>query len=146
MSNLNESLRDWVNEQLPSYPDLQSIQIATMGETDELSPPFLGIMETAAEAYKQDNVMMAGVTTYEVTVELNTVPVDADNGGTPPEDEREMRRQLYDILGDRSGIEWINGRNGWLVFDIRLSGPITEASDGRRISRWTLSIVAAPTH
>lgn len=146
MSNLNESIRDWITEQLQDYPDLQSVQIATMGETAELSPPFLGIMETASEEYKQDSVVMYGVTTYEITAELHTVPADEENEGTSPDVERELRRQLYDILGDRAAIDWITGRNGWQVFDIRLGGPITEASDGRRISRWVLSIVAAPTH
>jgi hypothetical protein len=41
-------------------------------------------------------------------------------------------------------IEWITGRNGWQIFDIRLAAPTTEANEGRRISRWILKITAAP--
>jgi hypothetical protein len=144
MSTLNESLRDWIEYNLPQFPDLEPVDLVTMGETEDLSPPFLGIMETASEAYTQDGVQLPGVSTYEITCELHTVPTDADNDGTPPETEREYRRQFYDILGDRFAIDWINGRNLWNVFDIRLGGPTTEASDGRRITRFVLSIVAAP--
>jgi len=145
MSNLNESLRDWITFNLDYHPDLEGVELVTMGETGDLVPPFLGIMETAAEPYKQDNVMMPGVSTYEITCELHTVAAGEDEGGTTPETERDYRTNLYNILGNRSAIDHINGLNGWIVFDIRLGGPTTEASDGRRISRWVLQIVAAPT-
>ena len=71
--------------------------------------------------------------------------VEEAEDGTPAETEREFRRDLYDILGDRSVIDWISGQNGWQVFDIRLAAPTTEANEGRRISRWTLTLTAAPT-
>jgi hypothetical protein len=55
-----------------------------------------------------------------------------------------MRRDLHDIIANRSAIDWINELNGWQVFDIRTAAPITEAQDGRRVTRWMLSVVAAP--
>lgn len=140
--NLNESIRDWINHRIADFPDLAEIEIVTMGETDELFPPFLGIMETSSEPFVQGDVVMRGVSTVEMTVELHTLPSD---DGTEPETERDWRRQLYDILGDEAAIGWMSGRNGWLVFDIRLASPTTEASDGRRVSRWIMSLVAAPT-
>lgn len=143
---LNESLRDWIQHNLPSKPDLQVLTLVTLGETDELDPPFLGIRETGSEAYKQDDVMLPGVSIVEITCELHTVPADAENDGTAPETERDYRRQLYDILGDRRAIDWMDGRNGWNVFDIRLAAPTTDVSEGRRISSWVLNIVSAPAH
>jgi len=144
--NLNESIRDWVfYRATTAFPDLLVIELVTMGETTELGPPFLAIYETNSEAYNQDGVMLPGVSVYEITVELQTVPVEEEELGTPPETEREWRKQLYDILGDRAAIDWITGRNGWQVFDIRLPAPTTEASEGRRISRWILTVTACPT-
>ena len=81
---------------------------------------------------------------YEVTCELQTVPADEDNEGTSADDERQMRVDLYDILGNRDAIPFISGNNDWTVFDIRLGGPTTEAQDGRRVTRWLLTVVAAP--
>tara|TARA_R110000868_G_C10636484_1_gene743697 strand:- start:329 stop:766 length:438 start_codon:yes stop_codon:yes gene_type:complete len=143
--NINESVRDWVFHQVSaSYPSLAVIDLVTMGETDDLGPPFLAIYESGVEAYAQDGVMLPGVSVYEITCELHTIPVEEAEEGTTPETEREYRRDFYDILGDRTMIDWISNRNGWQVFDIRLPAPTTEASDGRRLSRWTLTITAAP--
>jgi hypothetical protein len=143
--NLNESIRDWVFfRAAEAFPTLLPIELVTMGETTELGPPFLGIFETNSEAYNQDGVMLPGVSVYEITVELQTIPVEEDEGGTTAELEREYRRDLYDILGDRAAIDWISGQNGWRVFDIRLAAPTTEANEGRRISRWILTVTACP--
>lgn len=140
--NLNESLRDWIQHRLPVFPALEDIDIVTMGEMDELAPPFLGIYETGSEPFEQGNTPMRGISTVEITVELHTVPAE---DGTSTATEQAWRRDLYHILGDQSAIDWMHMRNGWLVFDIRLAAPTTEASEGRRISRWILSIVAGPT-
>ena len=143
--NLNESIRDWVFARVTdSFPSLAVVDLVTMGETDDLGPPFLAIYETAADAYEQGGVMLPGVTIFDINCELHTVPAAADQEGTTAATEREYRRDLYDILGDRSMIDWVNGRNGWQVFDIRLGSPTTEPNEGRRISRWVLKITAAP--
>lgn len=143
--NLNESIRDWIENQRDSYASLAGLEVVTMGETDDLDPPFLGIMETGSEQRETGGVLIPGVSDYELTCELHTVPASSDEEGTPVADARTMRRDLYDILGDLDAIDWINGLNDWQVFDIRLAGPTTEASDGRLISRWILQITACPT-
>lgn len=143
--NLNESVRDWVFARITdSFPSLAVIDLVTMGETDDLGPPFIAIYETGSEAYSQSGVQLPGVSIYDITCELHTIPATEEEEGTLPQTEREYRRDLYDILGDRSMIDWVTGRNGWQVFDIRLAAPTTEANEGRRISRWILSITAAP--
>lgn len=139
--NINESLRDWIESQIEETSPLADIQIITMGETDDITPPFLGITEVSSE---ETNDLVPGVSTFQITCELHTVPADESNGGTTPETEREFRRDLYDIIGDEAAIPWMDLKNGWRVFDIRLASPITEASEGRRVSRWNLQIVACP--
>ena len=47
-------------------------------------------------------------------------------------------------LGDTYAGEWMSGRNLWRIFDIRLASPITESAGGKRISRWSITVVAHP--
>jgi hypothetical protein len=142
---LNESIRDWILHKLPEATALTGLQIITMGETLDQDPPFLGIMETGAETVVQDGVVMHGVSTYELTCELHTVPADADEGGTSPEDERNMRRELYDIIGNRDSMDFLANKNQWTVIDIRITAPTTASVEGRRVTTWTLQIVAHPS-
>lgn len=143
--NINESIRDWINERIGDFESLDGLQIITMGEDETQNPPFLGIMEQGADIFTQNGVTMDGVNTFQIRCELHTVPVSEDQCGTPAEDERAMRRDLYDIIGDIEGAEqFIAEKNGWRIFDIRVSAPTTEPNEGRRVSVWTLEIVACP--
>ena len=142
--NINESIAEWINHKKPQFPTLDSVSVVTMGETGDLSPPFVGIAESGSSVFEQGDLVMYGVSTYEVVIELHTVPASEEYEGTPADDERLMRTDLYDIIGNRDAIEWVSGRNFWTVFDIRAAAPITEAQEGRRVSRWNLSVVAAP--
>lgn len=142
--NLNVSLAQWVTANRENFPSLENLTVITMGESTDVSTPFLGILESGSTGYEQDGVPLHGVSTYEITCELHTVPSDEANDGTSAEDERIMRTDLYDIIGNRDAIEWVNGRNFWSVFDIRAGGPTTEAQEGRRVTRWILSVIAAP--
>jgi hypothetical protein len=144
MSNINESLRDWIESEQSDYAILEGLTLVTMGETDDLEPPFLGIYETGSDMRETNGVIIPGVSDYQITCELHTVPADEAEGGTSPEHEREMRAALYDIIGDRAAIAYITALAEWTVFDIRLAGPTTEAGDGRRVTRWTLQITACP--
>ena len=139
------SLAEWIALKQVYCPSIESLPIVKMGDDGDLSPPFLGIMEESSSDHETNGLILRGVTDYQITCELHTVPTDEDNDGTPPEYEREMRRDLYDIIGDASAIAWMDGRNETRVFDIRTASPTTEASDGRRISRWNLEIVACPS-
>jgi len=142
--NLNISLADWVNHRKPAYKSLVGVTVVTMGDDDTLSPPFLAFYETSSEQFVQGDVPMYGVSTIEITAELQTVPVSPDQDGTSPDQERQMRRDIYDIVGDRLAIEWMEFRNNWRVFDIRMASPTTEPTEERRISRWVITAVACP--
>lgn len=140
--NINESIRDWINYQLPNFPGLAGIDVVTMGETGELEPPFIAIYESGSELVEQGGVILHGVAAYEITVELHTVPADESQEGTAPEDERNWRFQIYNIIGNREAIAWASGRNNLTLFDIRTTPATTEAGDGVRISRWILTVIA----
>ena len=142
--NLNESIREWVNLISPEFPSLLPVTTVTMGEHENLSPPFLAIYETGVTTTEQAGVILHGVSDYEISVELHTVPQDEDDEGTATDDERLMRRDLFNILGNRDCINYLNGRNGFAVFDIRAGNPTTEPNEGRRITRFGLTVIAAP--
>jgi hypothetical protein len=65
--NINESIRDWIDYKQPLFPSLESVDLVTMGETGDLSPPFLGITESGSTIYEQGDTTIYGVNTYEVT-------------------------------------------------------------------------------
>ena len=141
---INEALREWIEYEQPKSAILSDVTLVTMGETDDLSPPFLGIYETGSDLHETNGVIMPGVSDYQVTCELHTIPQSDDDGGTSAEDERSMRVALYGIIGNRAAINYMDGLADWGVFDIRLAGPTTEAGDGRRLTRWNLTITAYP--
>jgi hypothetical protein len=139
------SLAEWIALKQVYLPSIASLPIVKMGDDGDLVPPFIGIMEESSSDHETNGVILRGVTDYQITCELHTVPADDDNDGTSPEDERQMRRDLYDIIGDAGAITWMDWRNNSRIFDIRTVSPTTEASDGRRVSRWNLQIVACPS-
>lgn len=143
--NINESIGDWVSHRMPDFESLTGMQILTMGEIEDVSPPVLKIEETDASEVETAGVIMRGVSQFEITCELHTVPAETDEGGTPTNTDREMRRDLYDILGDTDGMQrFCEGRNGWRLFDIRLPSPTSSAEEGRRVSTWRMTVIACP--
>lgn len=143
MSNINESLRDWIQANIEEGDPLEGVDVVTLGETGDLDPPFIAIYETSGELYQQDSVTMYGVTEFEIIVEFHTVPADLDDGGTALATDQAQRTRLYDILANRDAIDFMKTREDWQVFDIRTGSPITSAEDGRRVTRATLAVVAS---
>lgn len=142
--NINESIKDWIEFNLASFPSLEGVQILTMGDTDEVDPPAITIMESGVAQYMEGELIMRGVGTYSVTVELHTIPAEEEEGGTTKDDAQQMRFDLYEILGNHDAVDWVSGRNYWTIFDIRATPPNTEAEEGRLVSRFELEIVACP--
>lgn len=139
-----QSLAEWIDHHQSKFTSLADLSVVQMGESDDLAPPFLGLVESGAAPVEQDGLIMHGVTAYEVTAELHTVPAADDQEGTEFDDDRLMRADIYDILADRDAIQWVTDQNHWRVFDIRCGGPITEAQEGRRVTRWELTVIACP--
>ena len=143
---LNQSIADWINHKCGQFPSIATIQLLIDGNLDDQDPPLIAIKETAApEIFTQGDLVMYGISTFEIGVMLETVPAEESEGGTSEEDHDSMRRDLYDIVGNRDAIQWLENRNGWSVVDIRCTSPTTQVEEGRRMSVWTLSIVAHPS-
>ena len=139
-----ESLRDWITHRQPDFTALDGASVVTMGETGDLNPPFLGIMESGSDLHETNGVIVPGVSDYQITCELHTVPAEEDQEGTPTADAAAMRRDFYEIIGDRDAIDWMTERNEWRVFDIRMAGPTSEAQEGRLVTRWNVIVIACP--
>jgi hypothetical protein len=143
---LNQSIADWINHKRGQFPSIAAIQLLIDGNLDDQDPPLIAIKETSApEIFTQGDLVMHGISTFEIGVMLETVPAPEDEGGTSEEDHDTMRRDLYDIIGNRDAIQWLENRNGWSVIDIRATSPTTQVEEGRRMSVWTLSIIAHPS-
>jgi len=142
--NILQSISEWVAYKQPLFPSLATVSVVIMGDESDLAPPFLGLVESGSAPVEQNDVILHGVSAYEVTAELHTVPASEDEEGTPAADERQMRFDLYDILANRAAIGWVSGQNKWDVFDIRAAAPTTEAQDGRRVSRFMITVIASP--
>lgn len=142
--NINESLKQWIEENQGTFDSLDGVDVLAMGDTGDISPPCITITESGVAQYVEGGLTMYGVATYTITVELHTVPAEVSEDGTPKATAQKMRFDLYDILGNRDAIDYINGLNFWTVFDIRATAPNTEAEEGRMISRYELEVVCAP--
>ena len=143
--NIPESIREWIEKRIEEeYGDLDGIQLAITGEEADVTPPFIAIYETSSSQHEAGGVMMDGVTDFEIAVELQTVPTDANNAGTPNVIEEGFKNDIYNILADRSIIDYADNRNNARIFDIRTSSSVTEPGEGRRVTRWELTVIACP--
>jgi hypothetical protein len=118
------------------------LQILIVGETDTIDPPMIGLSVASSQMHETNGVMMYGVMDFDIEVMLQTVPQEANQDGTSVEDAQQIALDVYQILADRSNIDWVNTRNGWKVFDIICNSPITEAEEGRRVTTISFTTVA----
>jgi len=75
---------------------------------------------------------------------LMSVPGDEDDDATPSADHQALVADLYDILADRAGIDFLSTYPGFKCFDIRCAAPISEQENGLRTSRFQMLIVGCP--
>lgn len=139
-----QSLTEWIAAESDDVVELDGVDVVQMGQAGDLEPPFIGLIESGASLVESNGVVMHGVTQYDITAELHTIPAEADEQGTTFDEEREMRVALYDILADRDSIDATSEENGFRVFDIRATGPTTESEDGRRITRFQITAIVCP--
>jgi len=144
---LNQSVKDWIEHKRGQFSSIEAIQILIDGNLEDQTPPLIAIKETAEpEPFVQGDLVMHGISTFEIGVMLETVPAEESEGGTSEEEHDTMRRDLYDIIGNKPEAEkWLANRNGWSVVDIRCTSPTTAVEEGRRMSVWKLSIIAHPS-
>lgn len=142
---LKEVIRDWIQENAPDHPVLEGLPIIINGETkaqtdavenetDAHAYPLIGIIDTGSEVIEQNGVVMHGVYEIGIKVELHSVPVDQEEGGTGFDDFSAMENDLSTILMDQTILQWAENRERLRLFDFRPASPIVEPRDGRRVS------------
>jgi len=144
MSNINETLKLWIDGQKEGYDSLTDYDVITMGEDDVLEPPYIAIITTGSSERVDSGVVMRGVSDFAIEVMLKTIPVDEDEGGTLPDDDRQAAIDLYQILADTAAIDILTESESWRVFDIRTEGYNTESNDGKRVTTYPLTVTACP--
>lgn len=142
--NINETLKIWIEDQKENYDSLDDYEVITMGEDDVLDPPYISIITTGSSERVDSGVVMRGVSDFSVEVQLVNIPVDDADGGESPESDRQAVIDLYNIVADTNAIEILSGAESWRVFDIRTEGFNTEATDGRRVTTYPLTVTACP--
>lgn len=142
--NINETLRLWIEDQKESYESLIDLPVLTGGGDTDIEPPCI-IITTTGSAERQDSgVVMYGVSDFTISIELHTLPVLDEDGGTSPYDDRQAARDLYEIIADRNAIDALSDAAFWRIFDIRTEGFNTEPSDGRRVTTYPITVTACP--
>ena len=121
---------------------MAGLQILIVGETNEITPPMIGLSLSGSQTHETNGVTMYGNIDFDVEVMIQTVPQEANQEGTSVENEQQIALDIYQILDDRSNIDWLTTRNGWKIFDIICNSPITEAQEGRRVTTISLTTVA----
>lgn len=140
--NVNASIRDWIQFKGSDFESLGGVPILVNGDDETLEPPFIAIMETASNTWEQAGVMMHGVLQIGVSVMIQTLPVDDDEGSSKAK-HQEMASDLYQILSCRDEMMFYTAeRNGVSVLDIRSTSPLTNTADGRRITTFEMTVVA----
>jgi len=142
--NINETLKLWVDSQKENYESLEDYEVITMGEDEALEPPFISIVISGSSERVDSGVVMRGVSDFSVEVKLTNIPVDEEDGGETPESDRQTALDLYNILADTAAIDSISESTSWRIFDIRTEGFNTEATDGRRVTTYPLTVTACP--
>lgn len=138
---IEQTIKDWISYKAKlEYTNIIGIPIYITGEDSDLLTPYIGIEQTNVSTYEQGDIIMHGVTNFEICVDLYTV---AAEGGTSVNNYNACVTSLYNILADRELIKWGNKRNESNLFDINLSYPITTAEDARRVTRFEISIIAS---
>ena len=143
--NAIKSLRDWILEKQPVFPALDGLEILVNGDDETLDPPFIAIMETGSETWEQAGVIMHGVLEISISVMLQTVPQDDDEGNSKAEHQAKASA-LYDILANRQAIQFCQVRHFVSILDIRNVNPTTATTDGRRVTTFEMSVIACPSN
>jgi len=145
--NVKQSIKDWIAAQVAAHPELAAITVVLNGETADVSPPLIALVDQGSATTEQAGVIMYGVEEIGINAELHTVPVvdDEENqSATSIETHRAAEKALYRILADRDSIDYLNGRNDTTIFDIRASGPTMEPREGMRVSTIPMLVIACP--
>ncbi len=141
--NLTDSIKDWI-EYNNDGTSIASFSIFIPGGIEDSGPPCIRLSEESATQVEQNGVIMRGVYQYELTAAIVSVPGDTEETATNAADYAQQRKDLHQILADKSAIGFINNRNRWQVFDIQTGAPTMDAEDGTRVATVNMTVIACP--
>lgn len=143
MNQVKQALKTWLTDQARSYDVLDGVPIVLNGETDDVTLPLIAIIDQGVAIMEQNGVKLYGVMEVSLTVELHTVPEEAAQDGTTYETSEEMAQAIFEILGNRKSIDYMNASNEINVFDNLTSSGIVSVRDERRIATFDVTIIAS---
>ena len=143
MNQVKQALKTWITDQARSYDVLDGVPIVLNGETDDVTLPLIAIIDQGVSIVEQNGVKLYGVMEVSLTVELHTVPEEAAQDGTTYETSEQMAQAIFEILGNRKSIDFMNASNEINVFDNLTSSGIISVRDERRIATFDVTIIAS---
>lgn len=143
MNQVKQALKTWLTDQARSYDVLDGVPIVLNGETDDVTLPLIAIIDQGVAIVEQNGVKLYGVMEVSLTVELHTAPEEAAQDGTTYETSEEMAQAIFEILGNRKSIDYMNASNEINVFDNLTSSGIVSVRDERRIATFDVTIIAS---
>ena len=142
---LKKAIAAFIAEEAETVAILSGINVSLSGEADDASFPLIVIQDTGSDLYDQDGVIMRGVDTVTLRVELHSVPADSSEAGTDIDDHDEISEALYDALASSACFSSIASFDGVGLFDFRVSGSSMEADPPRRKTIYEIVAIACPT-
>lgn len=139
--NFIDAIKDYISDSIEGT-SLEGFATLVPGGSDNYDPPFIGITEESNSMFEQAGVIVPGVHTYELSVDLVTVPGDTVQDAVDGPSYDDQRADFWNIVGDRGMIAWADGREQWRIFDIRPTAPIMMPDDGLRVVRVNLTVIA----
>ena len=143
MNQVKQALKTWIADQARSYDVLTHVPIVLNGETDDVALPLIAIIDQGVAIVEQNGVKLYGVMEVSLTVELHTVPEESAQDGTTYATSEEMAQAIFEILGNRKSINYMNASNEINVFDNLTTSGIISVRDERRIATFDVTIIAS---
>lgn len=143
MNQVKQAVKTWLTDQARSYDVLKSVPIVLNGETDNVALPLIAIIDQGVFIVEQNGVKLYGIMDVSLTVELHTVPEESTHDGTTYQTSEEMAQAIFEILGNRKSIDFMNASNEINVFDNLTTSGIISVRDERRIATFDVTIIAS---
>lgn len=132
----------WIQSQATFYPAVNNWQLVKSGYGGDKTFPNVTLEATSAEEH---DILRGVYDPLSVDVRLQSIPNDegaAQDAYTIADHEADANA-LYNILADRTAVEWIDGRGNIRCFDIRGSEGNLETDDDKRLTTIELRITCS---
>jgi len=141
ITNAFLAINQWIEfKTQKSYPELEGIPIYLRDDSEEITPPYIVMVETGAEEHE----ILRGVLNVSFDVRLVTVPGDDGQEAASAETHRELAAALQNITADTNALVFLDGLADTRFFDIRGGATMTTNEDGQRVTTIEHTMVVCP--